>query len=187
MRGEEQARYVTFVEQTSPRLLAAAWLLTGDRHRAEDLVQESLLRVFLTWRKVRSETAGAYARTVLMNLHAEQWRRHGKREDLYAEPADLREAAQSGQVDSATVDLVRALRSLPPRERQAVVLRHYLDLSEKDTATAMECSIGSVKSATSRGLARLKENLAGTGASDAPRAGSRGDSQTAEGAAHVRR
>lgn len=183
MRTEQQARYVSFVQQTSPRLLSVAWLLTGDRQRAEDLVQEALLRVYLKWRTVRPETAGAYARTVLVNVHAEQWRRHGKREDLHAEPADLAQVALTGQVDGDSVDLARALRQLPPRERQAVVLRHYLDLSERDTAVAMDCSVGTVKSSTSRGLERLRDLLAG----------GHGEARTAsthridEGADHVRR
>lgn len=154
VEASERAAYVQFVHAVSPRLLAVAWLLTGDGHRAEELVQESLVRVYVKWPTVEAATAPAYARKVLVNLHAEQWRR--RRLEVLTETPPER---MSDGVGAESVDLVRALQNLPPRERQAVVLRHYADLSEREAAVTMACSVGTVKSAASRGLARLRTLL----------------------------
>lgn len=169
MRNSQQTAYVEFVRVVSPRLLAIAWLLTGDRHRAEELVQEALVRVYVAWRRVRPDTASAYARTVLVNLHTEQWRRR-RREVLVDEVPD----ASGGDTRlpdverlELSLDMVSALQLLAPRERQAVVLRHYADLSEKATAEAMSCSTGNVKALTSRGLQALRQNLTEEGDSHA--------------------
>lgn len=109
--------------------------------------------MYLAWPRVRSETALAYTRRTLINLHTESWRRT-RREQLTDEPPEQR--APGHEAGGHHVDLVRALREVPPRERQAVVLRHYADLSERAAAETMECSVGTVKSLTSRGLTRLR-------------------------------
>lgn len=137
MRGAHEAEFVDFVTQSSPRLLTTAWMLTADPAAAEDLVQEALERVYVRWGRVRSGNPLAYARRILANLHTGSF-----------SPAD-----------SQNVDLVRALQQLPTRERECVVLRHYLDLSEQQTADTLGVSLGTVKSSTSRGLAGLRRIL----------------------------
>lgn len=152
-RGDDED-FVDFVNGSSPRLLTAAWMLTADPHRAEELVQECLERVFVRWASVRTGNPHAYARRVLVNLHTDAWRK-GRSEVLTAVVPETTAAAR----DDRRVDLVRALQQLPPRERQCVVLRHYLDLSEQQTADTLGVSLGTVKSSTSRGLAGLRDLL----------------------------
>jgi RNA polymerase sigma-70 factor (sigma-E family) len=151
--NEDDAAYVEFVDASRSTLLAYAWLLTAEPHAAEDLVQETFVRVYVRWRKVRGGQPLAYARRVLSNLHTDRWRSR-RREVLRDE---VPETAYTS--DPMTTDLVRALQALSPRERECVVLRHYLDLSEKDTAATLGISVGSVKSYTSKGLAGLRPLL----------------------------
>lgn len=151
---DHDAAYVEFVGASRATLLAYAWLLTGNGHAAEDLVQETYVRLYVRWRKVGETQPLAYARRVLSNLHTDGWRR-GRREVLSGE---VPETAYTQ--DTMTTDLVHALQQLSPRERECVVLRHYLDLSEKDTAATLGISVGAVKSYTSKGLAGLRPLLA---------------------------
>lgn len=155
MRVEQEREFVAFVEAVSPRLLASAWLLTGDADAAQDLVQETLARLYVRWRRVRGGNPTAYARRVLTNLHTDRWRNR-RREVLVAEPV---ESAGDDPHAGRHVDVVRALQKLPPREREVVVLRHYLDLSEEATADSLGVSVGTVKSSASRGLGKLREIL----------------------------
>lgn len=156
MRSSDDADYVDFVTASRSTLLAYAWLLTGDGHAAEELVQETLVRVYVRWRRLRHDQPLAYARKILSNLHTDGWRRR-RREVLRDEVPDTAYTS-----DPMSADLVRALQQLSPRERECVVLRHYLDQSEKDTAATLGISVGSVKSYTSRGLAGLRPLLADT-------------------------
>lgn len=152
-RHEDDAAYVEFVDASRATLLAYAWLLTAEPHAAEDLVQETFVRVYVRWTRLRSGKPLAYARRVLSNLHTDSWRSR-RREVLSHE---LPETAYAS--DPMTTELVRALQRLSPRERECVVLRHYLDLSEKDTAATLGISVGTVKSYTARGLAGLRPLL----------------------------
>lgn len=152
--NEDDVAYVEFVDASRSTLLAYAWLLTGEPHAAEDLVQETFVRVYVRWRKLRGGQPLAYARRTLSNLHTDRWRSR-RREVLRDE---VPETAYTP--DPMTTDLVRALQQLSPRERECVVLRHYLDLSEKDTAATLGVSVGAVKSYTSKGLAGLRPLLA---------------------------
>ncbi|SOC53958.1 SigE family RNA polymerase sigma factor [Ornithinimicrobium cerasi] len=156
MRSSDDVAYVEFVDATRSSLLAYAWLLTADGHAAEDLVQETLVRVYVRWRRLRGGQPLAYARRVLSNLHTDRWRTR-RREVLRGE---VPETAYTS--DPMTTELVRALQQLSPRERECVVLRHYLDQSEKDTAATLGISVGSVKSYTSKGLAGLRPLLSTT-------------------------
>lgn len=155
MRAESEERYKAFVRGASPRLLTIAWLLTGDRHLAEDLVQETLTRMYAKWSSVRVGEELAYARAVLVRVNTDRWRRTNREvisDDPYTGAAEL----DRRSVDSRHIDLIRALQELPARERQVVVLRHYADLSEYQVATALGVSLGTVKSSASRGLGRLR-------------------------------
>lgn len=152
MHSSEEAAYVEFVDASRPTLHAYAWLLTADPHAAEDLLQETFVPVYVRWRRIRSGQPLAYARRVMSNLHTDRWRK-GRRETL---TDDVPETAYRSSDETAAVDVVRALQQLSPRERECVVLRHYLDQSEKDTAATLGVSVGAVKSYTSKGLAALR-------------------------------
>ncbi|MGO0574818.1 SigE family RNA polymerase sigma factor [Ornithinimicrobium panacihumi] len=167
MRAAHEAEFVEFVTQTSPRLLTTAWMLTSDPVAAEDLVQEALERVYVRWGRLRSGNPAAYARRILANLHTDGWRK--RRREVLSDSPPERDPLDAGAgvgsrpsgspADSQNVDLVRALQELPTRERECIVLRHYLDLSEQQTAEALGVSLGTVKSSTSRGLAGLRRIL----------------------------
>lgn len=145
---------------SSTRLLRSAYLLCGDRGAAEDLLQLTLMRVSAHWRAA-AEAPEAYARRVLINLSRDRARRAGRRvgeadwSDLVAEP-QRRDHAEEVAGRSA---LMGALAQLPERQREVLVLRFYGDLSVADTAAATGASEGTIKSHTSRALARLRELL----------------------------
>lgn len=157
MQREHEAEFVDFVHGTSPRLLTTAWMLSGDPHVAEELVQEALARVYPRWGRVRGDNPAAYARRILVNLHHDRWRR--RRREVLTDTVPEQPDATTGTSDLHHLDLIRALQALPRRERECVVLRHYLDLSERDTAQTLGVSVGTVKSSASRGLAALRAAL----------------------------
>jgi RNA polymerase sigma-70 factor (sigma-E family) len=146
------AEFDDFVIGRSPALLRTAVLLLGDRNDAEDLLQTALLRVARHWSRAR-ENPDAYTRRVLVNLahdHARRRRRHP--ESLNGVPdAPGRDVTSEGRED-----LLPALRALPERQRATVVLRFWEDLSVAETAALLGCSEGTVKSTTSKALARLR-------------------------------
>jgi RNA polymerase sigma-70 factor (sigma-E family) len=145
---------VAFVEVAWQRHMRLAVLLTGDRWRAEELLQDSLVKVYERWRRLsRLDDLHAYLRRVLVNNHTSMWRRR-RRESLVAEVPDR--AAPPNGVDPEAVALHAALRSLPPRQRAVVVLRHYEDLSEREVAQVLGCSVGTVKSQNARALDKLR-------------------------------
>lgn len=144
------------------QLMRVAIALAGDRQEGEDLLQAALERVLRKPRQVDSDTEG-YLRRVLYNLAADGWRRRGRwREKL---PLLRSQAAPDAGDGTALVDLrdelVRLMRQLPPKQRAVIVLRYWEQRTEAETAGLLSCSEGTVKSAASRGLRRLRE-LAGT-------------------------
>ncbi|MGW5635564.1 SigE family RNA polymerase sigma factor [Streptomyces sp. NPDC003832] len=155
------AEFQSFVTGRWPRLMRTAFLLTGEQHAAEDLVQTTLEQVYVAWRRVGSaDEPEAYVRRVMINAHA---RRHRRRLREFLAPKDdsglVREVADSGdriaQADDRNA-LLAALAQLPPRQREAVVLRYWEDLTETQTAAAMGCSVGAVKSNAAKGIAKLR-------------------------------
>jgi RNA polymerase sigma-70 factor (sigma-E family) len=150
-----------FVEIRYTDLLRTAYLLTGSRHAAEDLVQSALLTTMRHWRKVADP--GAYVRRVMVNQRTSMWRRTGSREVLTDVPPER--ATPDGAAGRADRDeLLTALNRLPVRMRAVLVLRYWEDLSEEDTARLLGCSAGTVKSQASRGLNRLRDVLGRSGA-----------------------
>jgi RNA polymerase sigma-70 factor (sigma-E family) len=151
-----------FVNGRWSALVATAYLVTADRGVAEDCVQEALARVHRRWPRLRDEgSPAAYAHRAVVNA-ALSWRRRRKIAEVPL-PAGFDIVADDLD-PGAAVDpvLLAALRSLPPRMRAAVVLRYLEDRSEAETAQILGCSVGTVKSATSRGVARLRQALAAT-------------------------
>ncbi|WP_207122914.1 SigE family RNA polymerase sigma factor [Actinocatenispora comari] len=150
------ADYAAFVERCWGPQLRVATLLVGDRYRAEELLQDSLVKLYPRWRRVsRGGNPDAYLRRMLVNGRISRWRRR-RREQLVAEPPDRPGPSTPEQHD----ELHRALLALPRRQRAVVVLRHYADLSERDVAAALGCSVGTVKSQNSRALEKLRAQLA---------------------------
>ncbi|MFJ1811287.1 MULTISPECIES: SigE family RNA polymerase sigma factor [unclassified Streptomyces] len=155
------AEFQSFVVGRWPRLLRTAFLLTGEQHAAEDLVQSTLERAYVAWRRVgAADDPDAYVRRVMINAHA---RRHRRRLKEFLAPKDYSGLTHElPDVDDriARADdrgaLLTALAALPVRQREAVVLRYWEDLSEAQAAEAMECSVGTVKSNTARGIAKLR-------------------------------
>ncbi|MFJ7964481.1 SigE family RNA polymerase sigma factor [Streptomyces sp. NPDC096324] len=164
MGVRKQARdeeFQSFVVGRWPRLMRTAFLLTGEQHAAEDLVQTTLEQVYVAWRRVGSaDEPDAYVRRMMINAHA---RRHRRKLKEFLAPKD--DSGIGGEVpDSddpiARADdrgaLITALAGLPPRQREAVVLRYWEDLSESQAAEAMGCSVGAVKSNAAKGIAKLR-------------------------------
>ncbi|MEU5945894.1 SigE family RNA polymerase sigma factor [Micromonospora sp. NPDC047465] len=160
MRDARGAEFDDFVRTRSVALLRVAYLLTGDRHAAEDLLQDVLEQVYVRWRRVQASPE-AYARRALVNRSINRWRWRARRPEQALGDNDgvARDHADDIALRQA---VVAALRTLPPRQRAAVVLRYLEDLSVADVAAALRCSEGAVKSHASRGLARLREALAGS-------------------------
>jgi|SRR5579884_3057466 len=150
-----------FVVEHSRLLLRSAYLLCGDRGVAEDLLQQSLLRTAGRW-PVAREAPDAYARRVLINLSRDlrRWARRRPRE--YPLDPDHRSAVteSSAHAVAERSAVIAALRRLPTRQREVLVLRFYADLSVAETALAIGASEGTVKSYTSRALSRMRELLA---------------------------
>jgi RNA polymerase sigma-70 factor (sigma-E family) len=143
------------MEQRAALVRVAALLVSGDLARAEDVVQTALIKLYLVWPKVRSDTAGAYARRCVVNAAMDDRRSpFSRRERVSAQLPDLT-AADPKRDDAAVV--VALLAGLPAGMRAAVVLRYVEGLSIAETADAMGCSEGNVKSQSARGLERLRE------------------------------
>ena len=161
MRGVEQrhdadeAGFTRWASERQQHLLRTAVLLSGDRHRAEDLVQEALTAVATRWRRLAGQDPDAYARQVVVRGNISWWRRH-RREVVVAE-ADPGHLARPDLADRRLL-LDHALATLTPRQRSVVVLRYYVDLTERDTADALGVSVGTVKSQTHLALRRLRES-----------------------------
>lgn len=143
--------FVAWVEGVERQLLRSAYLLTGDLHRAEDLVQDALVKVALRWRRLRDGNPTAYARTIVVRDHISAVRR--RRETPVSEVVGA--AAVSSDPDTELV-VRRALARLTPAQRAVLVLRHFDDLTERETADVLGVSIGTVKSQNSAALARLR-------------------------------
>ena len=160
MRNDREDEFRAYVVDARARLVRTATLLTaGDRHLAEDLVQTTLTRLYLAWPRIRSaDGPDGYARRTLVNALIDERRRpFRRRETTHALVPDQASAIPPDDPESEA--LQAALADLPPGMRAAVVFRHVYDLSVTDTADALGCSEGNVKSQTARGLERLRTAL----------------------------
>lgn len=152
----DRRAFEQFVAASSDRLVRTAYLLCGDRGHAEDLVQTALLRTARRWRTAR-EQPEAYARRVVVNLAKDRWRSLGRRPSETSIEMDVAIPVTDGVADRD--ELVRATRQLPAGQRAVLVLRYFDDLSVEETAAALGCSTGTVKSQTARALERLRAAL----------------------------
>jgi RNA polymerase sigma-70 factor (sigma-E family) len=159
-RDARDAEFTAYMAARQPSLLRTAYLLTGDRHAAEDLVQVALGKLYLSWDKVqRRELIDGYVRRILVNEHNSLWRRAWKRnETTTSELPDQSVPAHESHAERNGA-LWIAVQRLPRKQRAAVVLRYYEDLSEAETAEVLGVSVGTVKSQTSRAIASMREHV----------------------------
>lgn len=173
MQLSPEAAFTAFVAESGPRLRRTARLLCGDEHRAEELVQQTLVKTYLAWPRAQATDPEAYARRVLANQRIDTWRKH--RREVLTDPAEVPDAAVPPRDDYAADrdEVVRALLTLTARQRRIVVLRHLVGLTDAEVAADLGVSVGTVKSTASRGLAQLRHVLApqraGAGAGVTPR------------------
>jgi RNA polymerase sigma-70 factor (sigma-E family) len=145
-----------FVHARRRALLRTAWLLSGDWHLAEDLVQTALVRCYPRWARISADNPDAYVRRVIVSVHASWWRRRWRGETPTATLPDSAGTSDGyAELDQRRL-VADALASLPPRQRATVVLRYFEDMTEAQTAAAMGCTVGTVKSQTVKALDRLR-------------------------------
>jgi RNA polymerase sigma-70 factor (sigma-E family) len=153
----DKARDTEFTEFMTGRwssVVRLAYALTGDLGHAEDIAQSAFARAYASWLRVRrADDPDAYLRQIVINENRKRFRKRRVTEHLSATPPDA--AAGDASCDDRHA-LLSALGALAPRQRAVVVLRYWLDLSEAETAAALNCSVGTVKSQASKGLAALR-------------------------------
>ena len=149
--------FEAFVASRYVALLRTAYLLTGDHHDAEDLLQQALVKAVGAWGRITGDPE-PYVRTILVRQNISRWRRRRWRELSTDTPGDVA-VTDVGAEDR--LELHRALGVLPPRQRAVIVLRYYEDLTEVQTAEALGISVGTVKSQARDALRRLRDVVPG--------------------------
>ncbi|WP_117213233.1 SigE family RNA polymerase sigma factor [Allorhizocola rhizosphaerae] len=160
MRAEWEPEYIEFIAAAMPRLYRQAYLLTGDRHHADDVTQQACTDLYVHWRRVReARDPEAYSRTVLVKAFLNTKRRAwSSRVQLTGEVPQV--AAAEPEYAEHT-ELRVALQRVPPRQRAVLVLRFLYDLPVAEVAQILGCSAGKVKSQTAHGLTTLRRLLGG--------------------------
>jgi RNA polymerase sigma-70 factor (sigma-E family) len=153
---ERYADFTAFAESCQLRLLRAAYLICGDRHLAEDLLQAALVKVALRWHDVRDGRPEAYLRTILYRDAVSWWRRR-RREIPVAELPDRQRPGDDMHQAHLRMMFANALARLTPKQRAIIVLRFFEDQTEARTAEVMGIAVGTVKSQTAVALRRLRE------------------------------
>lgn len=156
MGSAESGSFSEFYRSEWADLLRYCWGLTVDRHDAFDVAQETMTRACCEWSSIAGAAPVAWTRTVALNLSRNRWRSAGRR----ASALDRLRSRSSEGVDlepsARHLDVVRLLKELPPRQREAVVLRHLGDYTIEDVATAMNVSVATAKTHLQRGRAALE-------------------------------
>lgn len=156
---DREPAFSDYVAARRAKLFRTACLLCGDSHRAEDIVQDTLARLYANWARVtRADNVDGYVRRILLNSHYSDRRRPWRRESASTTPIDL--SLEPGMAPEDADAIWTAIRSLPPGQRKVVVLRHIWDLSVEETAADLGISTGTVKSQTRDALAALRRALA---------------------------
>jgi RNA polymerase sigma-70 factor (sigma-E family) len=156
--NDHDASYVEFVTARQDRLRRIAYAVCGDADRAEDVLQEALVKLYLAWSRVRHEgREEAYARRIIVRADVDDRRRPWRRWRVLVPDGDLaRVPARTGLPAEERSALFDALQTLPPMQRRTVVLRHWLGLSIEETAAELGISTGTVKSHSSRAVVTLR-------------------------------
>lgn len=150
--------FTAYVHERLPWLRRVAYLLGGDWHRSDDVVQATITRLYVKWRRAQAaDNTDAYVRTMLVRVYLGE-QRTGWRSRVWV-TAEVPDVEARGFDADVAMDVQRALATVPPRQRAALVLRFYCDLTVEQTADMLGCSSGNVKSQTARGLAALRRAL----------------------------
>jgi RNA polymerase sigma-70 factor (sigma-E family) len=159
VRASDEESYTEYVTARLPALRRIAYLLCGDSHRADDIVQNAITRLYVHWRKARTaENLDAYVRTIVVRMFLNEQRTSWfSRTRVVDAPPE--EAAPPGPDIETSQVLHAALRRVPPKQRAVLVLRFLDDLPVAEVAAILGCSTGNVKSQTSHGLAALRKHL----------------------------
>jgi RNA polymerase sigma-70 factor (sigma-E family) len=148
-----------FVAARSRDLWRSAWLLTGDAHKAEDLLQTALVKAWRRWSSIaRDGAVEGYVRRALVTTYTDWWRRKWTGEVPTAELPERARVDHAAHQVELRRDVLTALATLTRGQRAVIVLRYFDDLTEAQTAEALGCSVGTVKSQTSRAMAALRES-----------------------------
>jgi RNA polymerase sigma-70 factor (sigma-E family) len=160
MSTQAEADFAAFVRARQDALVRFGYFLTGDVQSGEDLVQTALAKLYLKWDSIRHvEALDAWVRRVMVNEHTSWWRRAWRHREVL-DSGDARRLDPPAPPDhTPDRDLWAVVQSLPTKQRAAVALRFYEDLSEAQTAAILGCSVGTVKSHTHRALSTLRTRL----------------------------
>ncbi len=160
MSTEADEEFREFMRGRWPAIVRLAYGLTGDLGHAEDIAQAAFARAYGAWgRVIRAGDPDAYLRRIVVNENRRRFRKQRVAEDLPGVLPDCSVPDAAAELDERAA-LLAALRQLPPRQRAVVVLRFWMDMSEADTAAALGCSVGTVKSQASRALVTLRKGSA---------------------------
>lgn len=161
MVRRDRSEFAEFALARAAALHRAAYLMVGDTQLAQDLVQEALSRTYVAWPRLRDpRNAEAYCRKAITTTAISWFRRKSWNNERPTEHLPDESRTVGPETTVVERDAVwRALQQLPPRQRAALVLRFYEDLTETQTADAMGCAVGTVKSQVSAGLAKLRQRL----------------------------
>jgi RNA polymerase sigma-70 factor (sigma-E family) len=172
--------FADFMRGRWPAMVRLAYALTADAGHAEDIAQAAFARAYAAWGRVsRAGDPDAYVRRIVINENRKRFRKHRVPEDLHGDLHD--EVAGPQPEPEERQALLDALSRLGPRQRAVIMLRYWLDLSEAETAAALNCSVGTVKSQASRGLAALRKDAVARGAGLDPGRDSGHSADTVEG------
>lgn len=160
MNDESASSFDDFAHAAIPRLRRLAYAWCRDWHRADDLVQDTLERVYGAWPRVRREVQPfAYARTTMLRRLISEQRRPWRRREVAGLTAGVHEATAPATDMIANLDLLDAISALPPRQRAVILLRYVEDLGVEETADLLHCSEGTIKSQTHHARAALRRHL----------------------------
>src|SRR5680860_100334 len=158
--ASKDADFAAYMAARQPSLLRTAYLLTGDRNSAEDLVQTALAKLYLSWDKVQKrDLVDGYVRAIMVNENNSLWRRAWKRKEISTDEVPETGAVTDHHDHGEKSALWEFVQTLPRRQRAVIVLRFYEDLSEGETAEILGISVGTVKSQASRALASMRERV----------------------------
>lgn len=158
MGAQLDEEFRDFMQHRWPAMVRLAYALTGDQGHAEDVAQAAFARAYASWPKIkRTGNPEAYLRRIVINENRNRFRKQRVAERLTGAPPESGRADTTRQYDERSA-LIAALQRLGPRQRAVVVLRYWLGLTEAEAAAELNCSVGTVKSQTSRALATLRQS-----------------------------
>lgn len=158
-KEQQEAEFRSFAVAQRESLRRYAYLLCGDWYEADDIVQKALTKMFAAWKRVEPEGAPAYVRKIVTNVYLSHRRLAWVRRERSSSEVPVQRVDRPQEAVDVRLEVVAALERLPARQRATLVLRYWEQLSVDETATAMGCSTGTVKSQSSKGLRTLKTLL----------------------------